>query len=110
MPDHDTTHSATAAQHPTSPDGGNQRRTLGEIEHFLDSNTYYAIVNPEARGFTHPFIITNEQHGPSQMSVGSEPAIFEIKEAAAEQLALQEEAFGSSHLHVVKFRVEAVLR
>lgn len=109
MPEKTDSHSATAAQ---PPEGSHTLRdcTLTPSEHFLDGKTYYAIVNPDARGFAHPFIITNEQHGTSQMSVGSEPAVYEEKKVAAEQLALQEEAFGKGHLRVVKFTIDAVFR
>lgn len=98
MPDH----SASAESAPTT-------RLLNSTDHFLRNRTYYAIVNPEARGFSHPLIITNEQYGPSQMAVGDEPAIFGTKKEAAEQLAIQKAAFGP-HLRVVKFHVEAVFK
>ena len=83
-------------------------RMLSSTDHFLVDRTYYAIVNPEAPGFSHPFLVTNQQHGPSQMSVGSEPAIYDSKDEAAAQLALQEQAFGKDHLHVVMFSVREV--
>lgn len=83
-------------------------RALSPTDHFLADRTYYAIVNPEAPGFSHPFVITNQQHDPSQMSVGSEPAIYDSKDEAAAQLALQEQAFGKDHLYVVAFSVRDV--
>jgi hypothetical protein len=84
-------------------------RALSSTDHFLVDRTYYAIVNPEAPGFSHPFLVTNQQHGPSQMSVGSEPAIYDTEDEAAAQLALQEEAFGVGHLRVAKFTICEVL-
>jgi len=83
-------------------------RVFSPTDHFLADRTYYAIVNPEAPGFFHPFVITNQQHGPSQMSVGSEPSIYDSKDEVAAQLALQEQAFGKDHLHVVVFSVGEV--
>lgn len=42
------------------------------------------------------------------MSVGSEPAIYDSKDEAAAQLALQEQAFGKDHLYVIAFSVRDV--
>lgn len=97
---------STAAQPPGREE--TSTRALIPTNHFLADRTYYAIVNPEAPGFSHPFILTNEQTGPSQQTVGSEPAIYETKAEAAAQLVLQEEAFGAGHLRVVKFTIREV--